>query len=133
MRRYWPGVFVVAFSALSSTVRSQSPSQPPSAPQVEHISAWHGEKVTDPFFWLREKSDPEVIKYLEAENAYTEAMTRDLKPFADVLYQEMLSHIKQTDLSVPARRGAFFYYTRLQEGQQYPIHCRKRAAVDGSY
>jgi oligopeptidase B len=89
--------------------------------------------VNDPFFWLREKSNPEVIRYLEAENAYTEAMTRDLQPFAAALYEEMLGRIQQTDLSVPTRRGAYFYYTRLVEGKQYPIHCRKKAADDGSF
>src|SRR5262245_16899073 len=107
--------------------------EPPKARQIEHISVWHGEKVNDPFFWLREKSNPEVIQYLEAENAYTEAMTRDLQPFAEALYQEMLGHIKQTDLSVPTRRGDYFYYVRFQEGKQYPIQCRKKAAADGSF
>ena len=96
MRRCWPG-FVAAFSALSSSAHPQSPAQPPTAPQLEHISIWHGEKVNDPFFWLREKSNPAVIKYLEAENAYTEAMTKGLQSFAEALYQEMLGHIKQTD------------------------------------
>jgi oligopeptidase B len=100
--------------------------------QVEHISIWHGERVNDPFFWLRDKSNPQVIAYLEGENAYTQATTRDLQPFADSLYKEMLGHIKQTDLSVPLRKGPYFYYTRFQEGKQYPIHCRKRATSDGS-
>jgi oligopeptidase B len=100
---------------------------------VEHTSVWHGEKVTDPFFWLRDKSNPEVIKYLEAENAYTAAMTKDLQPFADALYKEMLGHIKQTDLSVPTRRGAYYYYSRTEEGKQYPIQCRKQAADNGSF
>jgi oligopeptidase B len=120
--------------ALSPLLLAQSVSpQPPVARQVEHTSVWHGEKVNDPYFWLRDKSNPEVIKYLEAENAYTEAMTRDLRPFGDTLYKEMLSHIKQTDLSVPTRRGAYFYYSRTEEGKQYPIRCRKRAAADGSF
>jgi oligopeptidase B len=107
--------------------------RPPAARRVEHVSVWHGEKVNDPYFWLRNKSDPEVIRYLEAENAYTEAMTRDLRPFADTLYREMLSRIKQTDLGVPTRRGAWFYYTRFVEGKQYLLHCRKKAADDGSF
>src|SRR5262249_19889017 len=116
---------------LATLVRAQAPA-PPVAKQVEHVSLWHGEKVTDPSFWLREKSNPDVIRYLEAENAYTEAMTRDLKPFADALYREMLGRIQQTDLSVPTRRGAYFYYSRMQEGKQYPIQCRKKMAGDSS-
>ena len=63
--------------------------------------------MVDNYFWLREKSNPEVIKYLDAENAYTEGMTKELKPFEDSLYKEMLGRIKQTDLSVPTRRGAY--------------------------
>ncbi|HJW73980.1 MAG TPA: S9 family peptidase [Geothrix sp.] len=106
---------------------------PPKAKQVEHLAVWHGEKVNDPWFWLREKTNPEVVAYLNAENAYTEAMTADLKPFSEALYKEMVGRLKQTDLSVPTRDGAYFYYSRTEEGQQYPIHCRRKAAADGSY
>jgi oligopeptidase B len=107
--------------------------QPPSAPQKEHVNLWHGEKVSDPWFWLREKANPDVVAYLNAENAYTEAMTRDLQPFSEALYKEMLGRIKQTDLSVPVRRGAFYYYSRTEEGKQYPIQCRRKAGKGGAY
>ncbi len=107
--------------------------KPPVAPQKTHVSLWHGEKVEDPWFWLREKTNPEVVAYLNAENAYTEAMTADLKPFSEALYKEMLGRIKQTDLSVPVRRGAFYYYSRTEEGKQYPIQCRRKAGPDGDY
>jgi oligopeptidase B len=123
---------VTALLIVSPFLMAEAP-PPPTAAQRSHVVVWHGQRVEDPFFWLREKSNPEVIKHLEAENAYTEAMTKDLKPFADTLYKEMLSHIKQTDLSVPTRRGAYFYYSRVQEGKQYPIQCRKKAAGDGSF
>jgi oligopeptidase B len=106
--------------------------QPPVAARRDHLQSWHGEKVNDPWFWLREKESPQVRAYLEAENAYTEAMTRGIAPFADALYAEMLGRIQQTDLSVPVRRGAWLYYARTVEGLQYPIHCRKAAAADGS-
>ena len=123
---------LAALVSLSMNLPAQAP-VPPVAKQVEHISVWHGEKVNDPWFWLREKSNPEVAAYLNAENAYTEAMTADLKPFSEALYKEMLGRIKQTDLSVPTRRGAFHYYSRTEEGKQYPIQCRRRAAKDGAY
>jgi oligopeptidase B len=122
-----------AWLVASSALMAQAAPQPPVAKQVEHISTWHGEKVADPFFWLREKSNPDVIKYLEAENAYTQALTKDLQPFVESVYKEMLGHIKQTDLSVPVRRGSYFYYSRTQQGKQYPIQCRKKAAADGSF
>src|SRR4051794_5422894 len=102
----------------------------PVAPKVEHREERHGATVTDSYYWLREKQNPDVRRYLDAENAYTEALTRDLKPFADALYQEMLSHIKQTDLSVPVRRGEYLYYSRTEEGKQYPIQCRRKDASE---
>src|SRR6185369_3048528 len=106
---------IVLFGLFSATAMQSQPSAtPPVAPKVDHRETRHGATVVDPYFWLREKSSPEVKKYLEAENAYTEAMTAGLKPFADALYQEMLGHIKQTDLSVPTRRG-FFYYSATTE------------------
>jgi oligopeptidase B len=106
---------------------------PPVAKRVDHTQVWHGETVNDPYFWLREKGNPDVAKYLEAENAYAEAMTAGLAPFRDALYKEMLARIKQTDLGVPARDGRFYYYSRTVEGQQYPLYCRKPAAANGSY
>jgi oligopeptidase B len=86
--------------------------------------------VADDYSWLREKSNPEVVRYLEAENAYTEAMTAGLKPFTDALYGEFLSRIKQTDLSVPVRRAGYLYYTRTEEGKQYAIHCRRKGSME---
>ncbi len=137
MRKRYKMPMRLSFSVLLLVVCSraavaQSPPQPPVAAQHEHISVWHGEKVNDPFFWLREKSNPAVIKYLEAENAYTESLTKGLKPSSDSLYQEMLGHIKQTDQNVPVRRGEYFYYSRTEEGKQYPIRCRKKVAAAGS-
>jgi oligopeptidase B len=105
---------------------------PPVAPRVEHQEVRHGETVVDNYFWLREKSNPEVVKYLQAENAYTAEMTKDLQPFADSLYKEMLSHIKQTDLGVPVKRGDYLYYTRTEEGKQYPIQCRRKGNMEAA-
>jgi oligopeptidase B len=132
MRRL-PWLFIIGLLTAYSPLVAQEAVRPPVARQAEHISVWHGEKINDPFFWLREKSNPDVIKHLEAENAYTEAMTKNIQPFADVLYKEMLGHIKQTDLDVPVRRGTYYYYSRSEEGKQYPIRCRKKAAGDGSF
>ncbi len=106
---------------------------PPAAKRLEHKVVWHGETIIDPYFWLREKANPEVAAYLEAENAYTEAMTKDLQPFIETLYKEFLGRLKQTDLSVPVRKGKYYTYSRTEEGKQYPIYCRKAAASDGSF
>ncbi len=104
---------------------------PPAAPRKPHTEVRHGETVTDDWYWLREKGTPEVEQYLERENAFTAAATREIQPFADALYKEILGRIKQTDLSVPVRQGNWWYYARTEEGKQYPIHCRKAGGPAG--
>jgi len=110
---------------------SQTPSltAPPDAPRIEHREFRHGVAVVDNYFWLREKSNPKVVRYLDAENAYTERLTAGLKPFSDALYKEMLGRVKQTDLSVPTFRGGYLYYARTEEGKQYPIQCRRKGTM----
>ena len=95
-----------------------------------HIQVWHGQKFTDPYFWLREKGTPDVVNYLNAENAYGEAVTQALKPFSEALYKEMLGRIKQTDLSVPVLDRSYLYYSRTVEGKQYSIQCRKKGSIE---
>lgn len=97
---------------------------PPVAPLRPTIIRLHGEERRDDYAWLRDRADPEVRRYLEAENAYAERMLAPMKPLQEALFQEMLGRIKQTDLSVPYREGRFLYYTRTEEGRQYPIYCR---------
>jgi oligopeptidase B len=103
---------------------------PPVAKKVPKAIITHGDKRVDDYFWLREKTNSEVIAYLKAENAYTEAVTQPLQPFREKLYSEMLSHLKETDSSAPVRRGEFFYYTRTEKGKNYPIYCRKHSSLE---
>jgi len=126
------GLITLALGGLFSGIplAGQTP-DPPVARAIPHEETRFGTRVVDNYFWLREKSNPEVIKYLEQENAYTATVTGSLKPFEDALYSEMLSHVKQTDLSVPVRRGDYLYYSRTEEGKQYPIRCRKKGSPDG--
>src|SRR5580700_8397425 len=125
-----PLTLLMLTGLLSAVPLSGQTMQPPVAPIIEHKETRHGTVVVDNYYWLRDKSNPKVIKYLEEENAYTAAMTASQKPFEDALYNELLSHIKQTDLSVPVRRGDYYYYSRTEEGKQYPIQCRKKG-MDG--
>ncbi len=104
--------------------------EPPVAMKIDHREQRHGATVIDPYYWIRDKSNPEVIKHLEAENAYTATMTASIKPLEDTLYKEMLGRIKQTDLSVPVQRGNNYYYSRTEEGKQYLIQCRRRGSMD---
>ena len=120
-----------AFLALLTAAAMADAPKPPVAPCKPHSEIRHGETIHDDYFWLREKTNPEVVKYLDAENTFLDSQTKELKPFSETLYKEMLGRIKQTDLSVPTRRGQWFYYSRTVEGQQYPIQCRKHGSAAG--
>jgi oligopeptidase B len=102
----------------------------PQATKKHTETRLHGHTLVDEYAWLREKTSAEVIAYLEAENAYTDAVMEPTKPLQKTLYDEMLSHIKETDVSVPFREREFFYYTRTEQQQQYPIYCRKRRPIE---
>ena len=98
--------------------------KPPVARKDRRETVLHGITLTDEYAWLRDKDSSEVTEYLKAENAYAEALTGDLAPLREQLYNEMLSHIKQTDESAPYREGDWWYYVRTEEGKQYSIFCR---------
>lgn len=103
----------------------------PPVAKVHHTETKiHNHTLADDYAWLRERENPEVIAYLEAENAYTAAMTADDEALRETLYKEMLSHIKETDVSVPFREGDSWYYSRTEEGRQYPIYCRKPGTAE---
>ncbi len=131
-----PTAFLLTALALASWYRptpaeAQEPA-PPVAPTKPYTYEFHGTKIDDPYFWIKDKQNLEVIRHLEAENAYRESITKPLIPFAEALYHEMLSHIKQTDLGVPVRDNGFWYYSRTEEGKQYPYYCRKKGNLDGA-
>ena len=100
---------------------------PPAAPRRPHVISAHGDNREDPWFWLRQREDPAVLAYLEAENAYTEETTAPLADLRSGLFEEMKARIKETDMSVPTRRGPWWYYSRTEEGKDYGIHCRRPA------
>jgi oligopeptidase B len=97
---------------------------PPAAKRVETRREYHGDVFVDPYEWLRDKDSPEVIAYLEAENAYTDQTTAHLEPLQQKIFDEIKARTKETDLSVPTRRGGWWYYARTFEGKQYGVHCR---------
>lgn len=106
--------------------------QPPIAPRRPHLITQHGRTRTDDFFWMRERDNAEVIAQLEAENAYANAVMAHTTELQKQLFQEMKGRIKEQDVSAPVKDGAYFYYTREEEGQQYPIHCRKHGNLDAA-
>jgi oligopeptidase B len=120
---------VLGWTALM-TVPFARAAAPPVAERIPHPITLHGDTLTDDYHWLRERKDPRVIAHLEAENAWTEAATADQKAFAGALYDEILARIQQTDLSVPWRKNGWLYYSRTQEGRQYPFLCRRQGTMD---
>ena len=104
---------------------------PPTARKHHTETQMHGVVLADDYAWLRDKENPDVTAYLEAENAYADAVMAPLAGLRDELYQEMLSHVKQTDISVSYRDGDWWYYSRTEEGLQYGIFCRKRGGPAG--
>jgi oligopeptidase B len=111
---------------------SESPSHPsaPIAQKHPHRLTIHGDERLDDYYWLRERDNPDVIAYLAAENAYTSAQMAHTEALQIALYDEMLGRIQETDLSVPYRKGEFYYYTRTETGKAYPIFCRKLGTLD---
>ncbi|MGP0029085.1 MAG: S9 family peptidase [Acidimicrobiales bacterium] len=103
----------------------------PRAPQRPHVLVAHGHERQDPWYWLREREDPGTLAYLEAENAHTEQALAHLAGLRTALFEEMKARILETDVSVPSRRGPWWYYTRTEEGKNYAIHCRRPAGSPG--
>jgi oligopeptidase B len=124
------GVVLVAVMVLGAAADTGSLPKPPVAKIVPHVTEVNGHKMVDNYFWLRDKPNPEVRAYLEAENVYTDAVMKPTLPFQEKLYGEMLSRVKETDVEVPYREGEYFYYVREEAGKQYPIRCRRKGSMD---
>src|SRR5947207_466073 len=131
-------LFVSAFALSCLSFHAQTrahsdgpttPPQPPMAEKKPKTTKIHGETLVDNYFWLREKESPAVMEHLKAEDAYTEAIMKPTAALQEKLYKEMLSHIKQTDVNVPYRQDGYYYYSRTEEGKQYPIYCRKKGSL----
>src|SRR6266581_6019288 len=122
-------ISIVSFTKVMAQKEIPIPASPVTEkkPKVTEIN---GDRLVDNYFWLREKTNPAVIAHLEAENAYAAAAMKPTEALQDKLYNEILSHIKQTDNSVPYRWDDYFYYTRTIEGKQYPIFCRKQGKLN---
>ena len=118
--------------------------KPPSAPKIPHITSHHGIERTDNYHWLRDANwqklikgdldfaNPQILEYIEAENQYTESVMEDTEQLQNELYQEMLSRLKEDDERAPMKRGSYFYYSRIEKGQDYSYHCRKKDSLDAA-
>lgn len=106
---------------------ASAPPIPPVAKRVPHATTLHGVTLEDEYFWMRQRENPEVRAYLEAENAYTEAFMADTQQLQEKLYGETIGRMKENDLTVPWSYRGWAYYIRTEKGKQYPIWCRKKA------
>lgn len=102
----------------------------PIAARRSTLRTHHGDTFDDPYEWLRDKESPEVIRHLESENEHTQQELAHLSALRETLFQEIKGRVQETDLSVPTRRGDWWYYSRSEEGAQYGIHCRTAATAD---
>lgn len=105
---------------------------PPLAKRVPVERTHHGDTFVDYYEWLRDKESSEVLEHLRAENAFTEAVTEDQQPLRDAIFEEIKGRTQLTDMSVPSRRGAWWYFNRTVAGEQYPVMCRVPALTEGS-
>jgi oligopeptidase B len=105
-------------------VTTDKPDSPPSVRRVPHERSFHGDTITDEFFWLADREDPQTVAYLEAENSWTDRSTAHLAELRETIFQEIKKRTQETDLTVPSRKGGYWYYTRTVEGKQYGISCR---------
>jgi oligopeptidase B len=104
--------------------------QPPKATKKEKELTIHQDTRIDPYYWLNERENPDVIRHLEAENSYTEQMMAHTKPLQDELFNEIIGRIKQTDMSVPYRDNGYLYITRFEEGMEHPVYSRKKGSAE---
>jgi oligopeptidase B len=125
----WVVLFSLLFSWYCATTLAQNIA-PPIAQKIPKVDTSFGDIRVDNYFWLRDKNNPEVIKYLQAENKYTETVMKPTEKLQEKLYKEMLSRIKETDMSVPEKIDDYYYYTREEKGKQYRIYCRKKGSLD---
>ncbi len=106
--------------------------EPPVCKKVAKELSIHGDTRVDNYYWLNQREDPEVVSYLEAENAYADKMMGHLKGLEEELYQEITGRIKQTDMSVPYKENGYFYYSRYEDGKEYPIYARKKGSLEAA-
>ncbi|RYF65713.1 MAG: S9 family peptidase, partial [Comamonadaceae bacterium] len=127
-----PQALIASLVLMSSIASAQTPPTPPDVAKKPHVvKAPFGAERQDEYYWLRDdkREDRAMLGYLDAENAYADALLAPLKPVQDKLYDEIVARIKQDDASVPARDRGYWYYSRFETGKDYPVHARRKDAA----
>ncbi len=126
MQRVLFGVFVMTIISIPATAQPA----PPIAREIPFRIEKHGHVRTDPYYWLNDRDNPDVIAYLEAENAYTEAMTAHTGKLQKTLFEEFRARMKEDDASPPYRKKDYWYYTRYETGKEYPVYARRKSTLE---
>ncbi len=133
MRRtmqFFIGLLGLLFIVTSCEKLKESKIIPSKAKKIKKELTTHNDTRIDNYYWLRDREDPKVIKYLENENEYSDAVMKDTKKLQTKLYDEMVNRIKQEDESVPYKFNGYYYYTRFEKGNEHPIYCRKKGSLE---
>lgn len=132
MKYRFLSLITIASALLFSNCQNQKNQhmQAPIATKKPHTMTEFGNNRIDNYYWLNDRENPEVIAYLEAENAYTKQQLKDTEPLQEKIYNEIVGRMKQTDISVPYKRNGYYYYSRQEEGKEYSIYCRKKETLD---
>ena len=129
MRINIPIVLLILVNILPACKTNDTMNQPVAEKKPTELTT-HGDTRIDNYYWLRERENPEVIAYLNEENAYRESVMKETEALQENLYEEIVGRIKQEDQSVPYLKNGYYYYTRFEEGKEYPIYCRKPGSLD---
>jgi len=128
--QFFIGLLGLLFIVTSCEKLKESKIIPPKAKKIKKELTIHNDTRIDNYYWLRDREDPKVIKYLENENEYSDAVMKDTKKLQTKLYDEMVNRIKQEDESVPYKFNGYYYYTRFEKGNEHPIYCRKKGSLE---
>lgn len=123
-------IVIVPLVKCTNVTNNSKSMVPPDAKKIEKELTIHGDTRIDPYYWMNDREDPEVKAYLEEENKYTKGVLEHTEDLQKDLYDEIVGRIKQTDMSVPYKLNGYYYYTRYEEGKEYPIYCRKKGSLD---
>jgi len=126
------GVLILVVSSSCADQQKSSIMEVPFAKKEPKTLTIHGDTRTDNYYWLNQRENPEVITYLEAENAYTKEMMGHTEDLQEKLFKEITGRIQQTDISVPYLENGYYYYSRFEEGREYPVYCRKRGSLESA-
>ncbi|NLR61269.1 S9 family peptidase [Chitinophaga polysaccharea] len=126
------GTILLSCNEKKHTMNDQADIKPPVAEKIAKELSIHGDKRIDNYYWMNDREDPKVISWLKAENAYLDTILAPEKKLREKLFDEMKSRIKETDMSVPYLKNGYYYYTRFEQGKEYPVYCRKKGSLEAT-